>query len=273
MATAGDVLYYEYQGSNIAAARKALQQGDHGHAGGHHPLPGAAQRPVPVQRQRHHRRAPERLLRGGDADEDRLRRRLDRQQRADLQPREHAPVVGRHVSYAEPKYTFFKEGYATSRSTTSPPTSPARPPARSARDAYKAAFEASDRDPLQHALHTTSTTFWSVAPANPTTANLFTNANTYTRPGTSYIALRAILGPDNFGKASKEIQTTYRGRLDLAAARDRDLPQVDAEPVDRLLEQARRVLQAVVGHVLHRLAGGRQPAADHGPGPRRRRLL
>jgi hypothetical protein len=79
-------------------------------------------------------------------------------------------------------------------------------------DAYKAAFEASisSRWSATNKYNTTSTSFWGVAPDNPTTGNLFSTANTYTRPGMSYIALRAILGPDNFRKASTEIQTTYR---------------------------------------------------------------
>ena len=82
-----------------------------------------------------------------------------------------------------------------------------------------------------------------------------------------------ILGKDNFNSADQEIQTHVRRQLDHAAAADRDLQEVDAEQVDRLLGQARRVLQAVVGHGLRRLAGGRQQAADHGPGPGRRRVL
>ncbi len=56
----------------------------------------------------------------------------------------------------------------------------------------------------------TSANNWNVAPSKPTNANLF-GAQTYTRSGRSYIALRAILGKDNFDKASKEIQTTYGG--------------------------------------------------------------
>ena len=57
-----------------------------------------------------------------------------------------------------------------------------------------------------------------------------------------------------------EIQHDYGGGSIIAPQRDRDLPQVHAEPVARLLEQARRVLQAVVGHGLHRLR--RRPATS-----------
>ena len=110
--TAGDVIYYEYQCSEHRRGPQGHQQGDHGHAGGHHPLPGAGQRAVPVQRQRHRRRRSDRLLRGGDADEDRLRRRQHRHHRADLRHENMHQWWGDAVSYAQPKYTFFKEGYA-----------------------------------------------------------------------------------------------------------------------------------------------------------------
>ena len=74
-------------------------------------------------------------------------------------------------------------------------------------------------------------------------------------------------------RPARRSRPTYRYGSIVAVGRDRDLPQVHAEPVDRLLEQARRVLQAVVGHDLHGLPGGRQQAVDHRPGPGRRRLL
>ena len=50
----------------------------HGSAGGHHELPEDLQRPVPVHVRRRDRRHPARLLRGGDGDQDHVRRRLDR---------------------------------------------------------------------------------------------------------------------------------------------------------------------------------------------------
>ena len=58
--------------------------------------------------------------------------------------------------------------------------------------------------------NSTSANNWNVAPSKPTNANLF-GSQTYTRSGRAYIALRQILGKDNFNKASKEIQTTYGG--------------------------------------------------------------
>ena len=93
-------------------------------------------------------------------------------------------------------------------------------------------------------------------------------------PGRAYIALRAILGKANFNAASQ-------GDPDAPTAAARS-PQPQQIAVYKkwmpnkstgVLRQARRVLQAVVGHGLRRLAGGGQQAADHGPGPGRRRLL
>ena len=119
---------------------------------------------------------------------------------------------GNAVSYAQPKYTFFKEGYADMSEWLHIANIAALTAGPVGSDAYKTAFEASitARWATTQKYNTTSTTFWNVAPDNPTSSNLFSTANTYTRPGMSYIALRAILGPDNFRKASTEIQTTYR---------------------------------------------------------------
>ena len=59
--------------------------------------------------------------------------------------------------------------------------------------------------------NSTSTSPWVGAPSNPTAATLFSNPITYSRPANGYIALRAILGKDNWVSANKEIQTTYHG--------------------------------------------------------------
>ena len=57
-----------------------------------------------------------------------------------------------------------------------------------------AAFDASLVSRFNTNYGTTSTTFWTSAPSNPTVGNLFSTASTYTRPGTTYLALRQILG-------------------------------------------------------------------------------
>ena len=114
--------------------------------------------------------------------------------------------------------------------------------------------------------NSTSTTFWNTAPSNPTSVTMNGNSNAYTRPGTSYLALRAILGKDNYNAALHHIQRGLPRRLDDRGEPQDRVPQVHAEPVDRLLEQARRVLQAVVGHAVHGLA--RRPATSRrSPGP------
>jgi hypothetical protein len=53
--------------------------------------------------------------------------------------------------------------------------------------------------------------FWTVAPSNPQAFGLFSGSSTYDRPGIGYIALRQILGHDNFTNALHQIQLTYGG--------------------------------------------------------------
>ena len=45
----------------------------------------------------------------------------------------------------------------------------------------------------------------------PDGRNLFTTANTYTRPGTAYLALWQALGRDRMISAMNDIQSTYGG--------------------------------------------------------------
>jgi hypothetical protein len=52
---------------------------------------------------------------------------------------------------------------------------------------------------------------WTAAPSNPTPASLFSNTETYQRPGIAYIALRQILGAANFDGVLQQIQKTYGG--------------------------------------------------------------
>jgi len=74
-----------------------------------------------------------------------------------------------------------------------------------------AAFDNSLIARFNTTYNSTSASNWNVAPSNPTNANLF-GSQTYTRSGRAYIALRQILGKDNFNKAGQEIQTTYGGK-------------------------------------------------------------
>ena len=52
---------------------------------------------------------------------------------------------------------------------------------------------------------------WTAAPSDPTPATLFSGSTTYTRPGTAYVALRRILGPERFNRALRRIQRDYGG--------------------------------------------------------------
>ena len=119
---------------------------------------------------------------------------------------------GDAVSYAQPKYTFFKEGYADMSEWLHIANIAALAAGPVGSDAYKTAFEASiaaasaTTQQVQHHQHDVLER----RAGQPDVEQPVLHANTYTRPGMSYIALRAILGPDNFRKASTEIQTTYR---------------------------------------------------------------
>ncbi|MDA0162361.1 M1 family aminopeptidase [Solirubrobacter ginsenosidimutans] len=210
-ATAGDVLYYEFQSSNIAAAKKLSnkaimdQQEDITHF------------------QEQQVNGPFQFNANGiivatpsaSFEEEMQTKIVFVGGSITAQTFAHENMHqwwGDAVSYAQPKYTFFKEGYADMSEYLHIANLAGLAAGPAGSDAYKAAFEASivSRFNGTGKYLTTSTSFWGVAPANPTSGNLFSNANTYSRPGMSYIALRAILGPDNFRKASTELQTTYR---------------------------------------------------------------
>ena len=97
--------------------------------------------PVPVHLGGHRHRHPSGELRGGDADDDHLRRRHDRAERA--LPREHAPVVGRPRHRIGLRHDLLQGGPGHPR-----PGAPHRPPGRARRRrpghaAGAAAFDAS----------------------------------------------------------------------------------------------------------------------------------
>jgi aminopeptidase N len=94
---------------------------------------------------------------------------------------------GDNVSEAAFNLTFWKEGFATlgeylctARNTPAPCGTPGTP-------ATDAAFEASliARFNGTGNYGTSSTSFWTSAPSNPTVNNLFATSSTYTRPGTA----------------------------------------------------------------------------------------
>jgi hypothetical protein len=53
--------------------------------------------------------------------------------------------------------------------------------------------------------------FWEGAPSDPNAATLFSGSSTYERPGTAYIALRQILGADNFAGALTQLGEEFGG--------------------------------------------------------------
>ena len=101
---------------------------------------------------------------------------------------------GDHVSESRFNLTFWKEGWATISEYLNTARNAAVAAGGMGTPAGDAAFDASLVDRFNTNYGTTSTTFWTSAPSNPTVGNLFSTASTYTRPGTAYLALRQILG-------------------------------------------------------------------------------
>ena len=117
---------------------------------------------------------------------------------------------GDHVSEASFNLTFFKEGMATLGqylfSARNAQTA-AGGPGTAAGDA---AFEQSLVTQFNRNYANTGS-LWTAAPSDPTPASLFSGSTTYTRPGTTYVALRRILGPERFDRALRRIQRDYGG--------------------------------------------------------------
>ena len=106
--------------------------------------------------------------------------------------------------------TFYKEGMATVAQYLLT--------ARRAQDAAggpttrqgQAAFQASLVKQFSQ-TYAKASTYWTVAPSNPTPFALFAEQNTYARPAAAYLALRQILGSTNFTQALQHIQRRYGG--------------------------------------------------------------
>ncbi len=116
---------------------------------------------------------------------------------------------GDNVSEANYNLTFFKEGMATLGEYLFDARNAATAAGGMGTPAGDAAFEASLV--TQFNRNYGSNRLWTQAPSDPTPARLFSGSFTYTRPGTAYIALRQILGKDNFTNAMKQIQWVYGG--------------------------------------------------------------
>ncbi len=118
---------------------------------------------------------------------------------------------GDNVSEAAFNLTFWKEGWATIGEYLATARTAATAAGGLGTPAGDAAFNTSMNNRFNTNYGTTSASFWTTAPSNPTVGSLFTNSNTYTRPGTAYLALRAALGQPRWISAMKEIQSTYGG--------------------------------------------------------------
>ncbi len=120
---------------------------------------------------------------------------------------------GDNVSENSFNLTFWKEGFATlgeylctARNT---PTACGTPGTPASDDAFEQSLI--NRFNGTGNYGTSSSSFWTSAPSNPTVGNLFTTSSTYTRPGTAYIALWRTLGRPRMISAMKAIQSTYGG--------------------------------------------------------------
>jgi hypothetical protein len=113
---------------------------------------------------------------------------------------------GDNVAEGAFNLTFWKEGFATLGEYLN--TARGTPPGITSGPA----FETSLINRFNGTGNYNSTTLWANAPSNPTVGNLFSTASTYTRPGTTYLALWQILGRDRMISAMKDIQSTYGGK-------------------------------------------------------------
>ena len=118
---------------------------------------------------------------------------------------------GDHVTEADYRLTFFKEGLATLGEFFFQARKAAQAKGGLGTPAGQKAFEGALVQAFTAFYNTTGMNFWRHAPSDPTPYLLFAGNNTYLRPGTSYIALRAILGPGRFSQALAHLQQQYGG--------------------------------------------------------------
>jgi len=125
---------------------------------------------------------------------------------------------GDNVAEAGFRLTFWKEGWATVGEYLLTARTAANAAGGLGTPAGNTAFDNSLTARFNTNYGTTSGTAWTSAPSNPTVGNLFTTVSTYTRPGTTYLALRQILGAsasrpgsDRWIGAMKQIQDDFGG--------------------------------------------------------------
>jgi hypothetical protein len=117
---------------------------------------------------------------------------------------------GDHVSEAGYQLTFFKEGLARLGEWLLQARKAAAKSGGLSTPAGRQAFE-NGLTGLFNTFYGSVNGFWRHAPSDPTPWLLFGDNSTYQRPGMSYLALRAILGPDRFARALAHLQQQYAG--------------------------------------------------------------
>jgi hypothetical protein len=118
---------------------------------------------------------------------------------------------GDNVSESNYDMTFFKEGLAQLSEYLLAAKKAAIAAGGLDTPAGEAAFEASLIARFATNYNSTSKTIWTGIPSDPNAETLFRPSTTYTRPGTAYIALRQILGPDNFAGALRQLGEEFSG--------------------------------------------------------------
>jgi hypothetical protein len=117
---------------------------------------------------------------------------------------------GDNVTESNYRITFFKEGMATLGQYMLAARNAENAAGGPGTAAGQAAFQASLIAQF-NANYARGSSFWSLAPSNPTPFSLFDFSPTYGRPATAYIALWQILGTDRFTKVLQQVQQTYGG--------------------------------------------------------------
>ena len=125
---------------------------------------------------------------------------------------------GDNVSEGGFRLTFWKEGWATVGEYLNTARNAANAAGGLGTPVGNTAFDNSLIARFNTNYGTTSGTAWTSAPSNPTVGNLFTTVSTYTRPGTTYVALRQILdgsasrpASDRWIGVMKQIQSDFGG--------------------------------------------------------------
>ncbi|HEX5609481.1 MAG TPA: M1 family aminopeptidase [Solirubrobacterales bacterium] len=120
---------------------------------------------------------------------------------------------GDNVSESSYNETFFKEGLAELSGNFLIALEEAEDAGGLDTPAGDAAFEGSLVEQFEetYELEGNGEIDWTSAPSDPTPETLFANGSTYERTALSYIALREILGHDNFSDALKKIQRDFGG--------------------------------------------------------------